>query len=118
MWHTVLNDPQSYPEASATAMFVYGLLKLERLGAFPFKVRPMALKAWKALNENYVKDGRGDRCFGRNGDSQSGDFYRKVPVAARPGARGRTSWRAAKRAIAKRGSRRILRIGLKMAETH
>jgi len=48
-------------------MFVYGLLKLERLGAFPFKVRPMALKAWKALNENYVKDGRGDRCFGRNG---------------------------------------------------
>jgi len=82
MWHTVLNDPKSYPEASATAMFVYGLLKLERLGAFPFKVRPLAMKAWKALNEKYVKDGVVTGVSAGTVTSQSGDFYRKVPVGS------------------------------------
>jgi unsaturated rhamnogalacturonyl hydrolase len=57
MWHTVLDDPASYPEASATAMFTYGTLKLVRLKVVPPKYVPMARKAWKALNERYVKDG-------------------------------------------------------------
>jgi len=57
MWHTILDDPDSYPESSATAMFCYGLLKLARLGALPDSVRPVARRAWAALNEDYVRDG-------------------------------------------------------------
>lgn len=32
MWHTLLDDPESYSETSATAGFAYGLLKGARLG--------------------------------------------------------------------------------------
>jgi unsaturated rhamnogalacturonyl hydrolase len=57
MWHTILDDPASYPESSATSMFCYGLLKLARLGVLPDSVRPMAERAWLVLNEKYVRDG-------------------------------------------------------------
>jgi unsaturated rhamnogalacturonyl hydrolase len=56
MWHTILDDPDSYPESSATSMFCYGLLKLARLGALPDSVRPMAQRAWSVLNGKYVQD--------------------------------------------------------------
>jgi unsaturated rhamnogalacturonyl hydrolase len=57
MWHTVMDDPKSYPEASATAMFTYGVLKLVRLGVLDASSTPMVRRAWTALNQNYVKDG-------------------------------------------------------------
>ena len=57
MWHTVMDDAKSYPEASATAMFVYGALKLMRLGALDSSQREMILRGWKALNEQYIRDG-------------------------------------------------------------
>lgn len=58
LWYTVLDDPTSYVECSATAMFVYGLLKLARLGVLPSTVRVPANKAWRAINERYVRDGQ------------------------------------------------------------
>jgi rhamnogalacturonyl hydrolase YesR len=57
LWHTVLDAPQSQPECSATAMFSYGLLKLVRLRILPPGRRSMALAAWKAINDRYVRDG-------------------------------------------------------------
>jgi unsaturated rhamnogalacturonyl hydrolase len=57
LWHTVLDDPQSYPECSATTMFIYGLLKLIRLGALPKQFAAPARKAWAEVNARYVKDG-------------------------------------------------------------
>lgn len=56
LWHTVLDDPQSYPECSATAMFSYAMLKLVRLRVLPAAYTTRALKAWRAINERYVKD--------------------------------------------------------------
>jgi len=57
LWHTVLDDPASYAECSATAMVAYGLLKLVRLRVLPDRLRAQARKAWAAINERYVKDG-------------------------------------------------------------
>lgn len=57
LWHTVLDDPASYIETSATAMFTYGMLKLIRLNVLPVDYRAPALKGWRAINEGYVKDG-------------------------------------------------------------
>jgi len=57
LWHTILNDPSSYPEASATMMFTYGTLKLVRLGALAATHVPMVRRAWAAVNERYVRDG-------------------------------------------------------------
>ncbi len=57
LWHTVLDDPNSYVETSATAMLAYGMLKLARLGILPATYRAPALKGWKAINDAYVQDG-------------------------------------------------------------
>jgi unsaturated rhamnogalacturonyl hydrolase len=57
VWHTVLDEPESYAECSATAMVAYGLLKLVRLRILPDRQRAPARKAWAAINERYVKDG-------------------------------------------------------------
>ena len=81
LWHTVLDDPQSYPECSATAMFSYGMLKLVRLRVLPPAYNSRALKAWRAINDRYVKDGL---VIGVSaGTSPKGaDTYRTMPVGS------------------------------------
>jgi unsaturated rhamnogalacturonyl hydrolase len=57
MWRTVMDDPSTYEESSATSMVVYGLLKLIRFKVLPESYRKLALRAWSAVGERYVKDG-------------------------------------------------------------
>ena len=57
LWHTVMDEADSYPESSATAMVVYGLLKLIRLDVAGREDEAAALKAWSALNRQFVRDG-------------------------------------------------------------
>jgi rhamnogalacturonyl hydrolase YesR len=57
LWRTVLDDLDAYQESSASAMFVYGSLKLVRLGALPKSNIKVAKKAWVAINKSYVIDG-------------------------------------------------------------
>ena len=82
VWHTVLDDPSSYPESSATSMFCYGLLKLARLKVLPASVRPMALKAWAAVNEQYVKEGV---VVGVSAGTEPKDrgYYKNVPLGTK-----------------------------------
>lgn len=57
LWHTVMDDPASYVECSASAMVVYGVYKLVRLGALPGAKLAMARKAWAEINRRFVRDG-------------------------------------------------------------
>jgi unsaturated rhamnogalacturonyl hydrolase len=57
MWHTILDDPASYPETSATSMFCYGIMKLHRLNVLPESDVRIAQQAWAAINERYVQEG-------------------------------------------------------------
>jgi len=57
LWHTVMDDPRSYAECSASTMIVYGLLKLVRLGVLSARYRAAALRAWNSVNERWVRDG-------------------------------------------------------------
>jgi unsaturated rhamnogalacturonyl hydrolase len=79
LWHTVLEDPASYPESSATSMITYGILKLRRLGVLPKRHRQAALKAWNAVNERYVRDGV---VTGVSAGTvpRGPDYYRKLPA--------------------------------------
>ncbi len=81
MWHTVLDDPASYPEASATAMLTYGTLKLVRLKVAPPTYVPMARKAWKGLNERYVKDGVVTGVSGGTGPQGIAN-YKTIPLGS------------------------------------
>jgi len=79
LWHTVLDDPSSYSECSASAMFVYGMLKLVRLRVLPATYEVRALRAWHAINQRYVKDGL---VIGVSAGTnpQGTDVYRAKPV--------------------------------------
>jgi len=57
VWRTVMTDPESYQECSATTTIAYGLLKLVRLGVLPSRYREPARRAWAAVNERWVSDG-------------------------------------------------------------
>jgi unsaturated rhamnogalacturonyl hydrolase len=81
MWHTVLDDPASSPESSATSMFTYGALKLVRLHVVPSSYAPMARKAWKGLNERYVKDGVVTGVSAGTGP-QGIEYYKSLPVGS------------------------------------
>jgi unsaturated rhamnogalacturonyl hydrolase len=79
LWHTVLDDPKSYPECSATAMFSYGMLKLVRLRVLPPAYKARALKAWRAINDRYVKDGLVVGVSAGTGPNGA-NAYRTMPV--------------------------------------
>ena len=81
LWHTVLDDPASYAESSATAMFTYGVLKLIRLDVLPARYKGRALKAWRALNDRYVKDGVVSGVSAGTGPKGS-ESYRKIAVGS------------------------------------
>jgi unsaturated rhamnogalacturonyl hydrolase len=59
LWHTLLDDPSSYLEASATAGFAYGILKSIRLRLVPKEERYLnaAKKAIGAVLANITEKG-------------------------------------------------------------
>ena len=46
MWHTLIDDPTSYLEASATSGFGFGILKAGRAGIMPESPAPMPCAPW------------------------------------------------------------------------
>lgn len=56
MWHTLLDDPLSPQESSATAGIAYGMLRGVRMGILDEKVADHAMRAWHALRDR-IDDG-------------------------------------------------------------
>ena len=84
LWHTLLDDPDSYPEASATAGFAYGILKAVRKRYLSRDYLPMAEKALHGVINNI--DGNGELkqvSFGTAMGSDL-DYYRQVPLTSMP----------------------------------
>lgn len=79
-WHTLLDDPASYEEISATAGFGYGLMKAARIGLADEKCRKAGLKALGAVMANISADGVvGNVSYGtRMGHDLQ--FYRDIPI--------------------------------------
>ena len=57
MWHTVLDDPLSPQESSATAGIAYGMLRGVRMGILNDDVRAHALRACDAVMARIDDDG-------------------------------------------------------------
>jgi unsaturated rhamnogalacturonyl hydrolase len=79
LWYTVLNDPTSYTECSASSMYVYGLLKLVRLKVLPPTYKKVALRGWAAINARYIKDGVVVGVSGST-DPHPVEVYKKIEV--------------------------------------
>ncbi|KAF8897382.1 glycoside hydrolase family 105 protein [Infundibulicybe gibba] len=86
LWHTILDDPTSYLEASATAGFAYGILKSLRLRLIPKNERysNAARKAVKGIMSNISDAGElGQVSFGTPVFDDV-ENYKAIPLTSMP----------------------------------
>jgi unsaturated rhamnogalacturonyl hydrolase len=84
LWHTLLDDPTSYLEASATAGIAYGILKAVRKGYLDSRYAEAAEKAVRAIIENVSEDGELQQVSFGTGMGSDLDFYREIPLTSMP----------------------------------
>lgn len=87
MWNTLLDVPESegsYPEASATAGFAYGILKAIRKRYISREYEAVALKAVSAVTERISADGElRDVSFG-TGMGHDLQHYKDIKLTSMP----------------------------------
>lgn len=80
MWHTLIDDPTSYKESSATAGFAYGIHKSVRLGYVGEEYLECAEKGIKAIIERTDENGVvGEVSYGTT-CSYELDYYRQIRI--------------------------------------
>jgi unsaturated rhamnogalacturonyl hydrolase len=79
-WRTLLDDPNSYEEISATAGFGYGLMKAARIGFGPAGCRQAGLKALRAVMANIDRDGVVSNVSYGTRMGHDLQFYRDIPI--------------------------------------
>lgn len=85
MWHTVLDDPTSYLEASATCGFAYGILLGVHQGILPNKWLECAKKSLEPILELITEDGVLNQVsYGTPMGRESIEFYKEIPIKPMP----------------------------------
>ena len=84
LWHTLLDDPHSYLEASATAGFAYGILKGIRKRYIGKQYAEVAEKAMKGIVKNISPEGELLQVSFGTGMGSNLDFYRQIPLTSMP----------------------------------
>ena len=79
-WHTLLDDPTSYEEISATAGFGYGLLKAARLKHGPAGCREAGLRALDIVMANINETGAVTNVSYGTRMGHDLQFYRDIPI--------------------------------------
>jgi unsaturated rhamnogalacturonyl hydrolase len=85
LWHTLLDDPDSYVEASATAGFAFGILKGVRKRYLDRRYLPLATKAVDTLIRDYINE-QGELTSVSFGTAMGSDldYYRQIPLTSMP----------------------------------
>lgn len=86
LWHTILDDPTSYLEASATAGFAYGILKALRMRLIPKEERYLkaAEKAVKGVMDNISEKGELQKVSFGTPVFDNAEEYKKIPLTSMP----------------------------------
>ncbi len=85
MWHTLVDDKDSYVEASATCGFAYGILKGVSLGLGEARWAAKALKAVEPILGYTDKDGVVHQVsYGTPMGRKSKDFYKEIELKPMP----------------------------------
>ena len=79
LWPTLLNDPDSYLEASATAGFAAGIFKAVRLGYLDDAFLPVAGKACRGIIEHISPQGELTQVSFGTAMGNDLDHYRNIP---------------------------------------
>lgn len=85
MWHTLIDDPTSYLESSATCGISYGILRAVNMGLADVKYKKCALKAVKPIIECIDDNGCVERvsygtCMGR----ENLNHYKQIKIKPMP----------------------------------
>ena len=84
LWHTLLDDPNSYLEASATAGFAYGIIKAVRKRYLSADYLPTGLNALRGVIANINEDGELKQVSFGTAMGSDLDYYRNVPLTSMP----------------------------------
>ncbi|MBN1777665.1 MAG: glycoside hydrolase family 88 protein [Clostridiales bacterium] len=84
MFHTLLDDPGSYQESSATAGFAYGILKAVRLGLLDESYRETGEKAAAAVAARVLPSGELAEVSAGTCLRMDKDYYRNIPLRPCP----------------------------------
>lgn len=84
LWHTLVDDPESYLEASATAGFAYGLLKGVRKRYLDASYLPVAERAVKGVIDNISAEGELQQVSFGTAMGHDLDFYREIKLTSMP----------------------------------
>jgi unsaturated rhamnogalacturonyl hydrolase len=84
LWHTLIPDPTSYLEASATAGFAYGILKSVRKRYLPGQYEAVGIKALKGVLANISPQGELMNVSFGTAMGRDLDFYKKIPLTSMP----------------------------------
>lgn len=84
LWHTLINDPTSYVEASATAGFAYGILRAVQERYVDEKYKATAESAIDGLLGHIDEQGYVQNVSVGTGASQDIERYKKVKISPMP----------------------------------
>jgi len=84
LWHTLLDDPNSYLEASAAAGFAYGILKAVRKRYLSDEYEAIGVKAVKAVLENIDDTGELQQVSFGTPVFDDLQGYRDIPLTSMP----------------------------------
>lgn len=85
MWHTVIDDNDSYVETSASCGFAYGILRGVHAGLLDRKYEEAAMKALDPILGYIADDGVVNQVsYGTPMGRESKDFYKKIPIQPMP----------------------------------
>lgn len=84
LWHTLIDDPTSYEESSATAGFAYGILKAVHKNYLPKKYEKVAYQAIEGLLTQIDEQGTVQNVSVGTGMGDSLDFYKNIGITAMP----------------------------------
>ncbi len=85
MWHTLVDDPTSYVESSATCGFAYGILKGIRDGLLSPDFKKVADAALQPILATITEDGVVQQVsYGTPMGRETKDFYKQIPLQPMP----------------------------------
>lgn len=84
LWRTLIDDPDAYVEASATAGFAYGILKAIRKRYIGREHEAMALRAVKGVLANISPDGELQNVSFGTAMGDTLQFYKDIPRTSMP----------------------------------
>lgn len=84
LWHTLINDNNSYLEASATAGFAYGILKSVHKRYINQDYKDVAYKAIQGIIKEINEDGAVQKVSVGTGMGDTLDFYREIKITTMP----------------------------------